>query len=317
MKGKVREIEQSQAKPTSVQKPKLRLAGAAPAKLEVRSDKDEASEPDIEYIPPWPKDLPYDSDVFPNDLLTLEGLKPENLLRGYYERYHDPVDDDGVRLKERRFEERLQVALKEGDERILRDVQDIGWTESDIGETKQATKQQQKPLGRPSGPGAKPKLAVNRAPPTIASKRAAGALSLASTVKERNPRPLVRTKKPRSFLPGRQVPKPLATTKSQPDCAVGEAASRSTLGYSKGRITSSALQTKRQFSRTPSAASVSSDRSEITITPANFNKNMTQDPKPQFVGIFDVGDDSENDEFGKRAEVSFDDDEEFQLKMDA
>ena len=312
VKGKVKELEQSQAKPTSVQKPRLKPAGAASAKLEVRNDEREAGEPDIEYIPPRPKDLPYESDVFPDDLLTFEGLKPENLLRGYYERYHDPVDENGVRLKERKFEERLQKALKEGDERILRDVEDIKWTESDVGDTKPVPKEQQKNLAR--GTGAKSGQAVSRAPPTIASKRAASALSMASTLKDRKPQPPVQTKKPRSFLPGRQASRPMAPTKSQPESVVGEAASRSTLGYSKGRSASSAIQTKRQFSRTPSAASVSSDHSDVTITPANFNK--TQEPKPQFLSIFDVEEDSDDDGFGKTANVSFDDDDEFQLKVD-
>lgn len=312
VKEKVKEIEQSQAKPTSVQKPRLRQAGPAPAKLEVRNDEREAGEPDIEYIPPRSKDLPYESDVFPDGLLTFEGLKPENLLRGYYERYHDPVDENGVRLKERKFEERLQKALKEGDERILRDVEDIKWTESDAGEAKPALKEQQKDLVRRTG--AKSSQAASRAPPTLVSKRAATALSMASTLKDRKAQPPVQTKKPRSFLPGRQISRPMAPTKSQPESVVGEAASRSTLGYSKGRSASSAIQTKRQFSRTPSAASVSSDHSDITVTPANFNK--AQEPKPQFLSIFDAGDDSDDDGFGKTADVNFDEDEDFQLKVD-
>lgn len=313
VKDKVKEIEQSQAKPASVQKPKLKPAGTAPAKLEVRNDEREAGEPDIEYIPPRPNDLPYESDVFPDGLLTFEGLKPENLLRGYYERYHDPVDENGVRLKERKFEERLQKALKEGDERILRDVEDIKWTESDAGKAKPAPKeQQQRNFAR--GTGVKPSQAVSRAPATIASKRAASALSMTSTRRDRKPQPPVQAKKPRSLLPGRQASRPMAPTKSQPESVVGEAASRSTLGYSKGRSASSAVQTKRQFSRTPSAASVSSDHSDITVTPANFNK--TQEPKPQFLSIFDAGEDSDDDGFGKAADVNFDDDEEFQLKVD-
>lgn len=309
MKDKVKDIEQSQANPTSVQKPRLKQAGA---KLEVRNDEKEAGEPDIEYIPPRPKDLPYESDVFPDDLLTLEGLKPENLLRGYYERYHDPVDENGVRLKEKRFEERLQKALKEGDERILRDVEDINWPGSELAESKQAPKEQQKSLTR--GAGAKSSQAVNRAPPTLASKRAASALSMASTLKEKKPHPPVPAKKSRSFLPGRQASKPLAPTKSKPESVVGEAASRSTLGYSKGRSTSSAMQSRRPFSRTASAASVSSDHSDVTVTPANFQK--AQEVKPQFLSIFDEGEDSDEDGFGKSADVNFDDEEEFQLKVD-
>ena len=312
VKDKVKEIEQSQSKPTTVQKPKHKQPGTAPAKLEVRIDEEETGEPDIEYVPPRPKDLPYESDVFPDDLLTFEGLKPENLLRGYYERYHDPVDENGVRLKERKFEERLQKALKEGDERILRDVEDIGWPASDVIETKQPPKEQQKRLVR--GTGAKSSQAVNRTASTLASKRAASTLSMAPTVRERKPRLPVQTRKPRSFLPGRQASKPMAPTKSQPESVVAEVASRNTLGYSKGRSTSSAMQTRRPLTRAPSAASVSSNHSDVTITPANFHK--TQEPKPQFLRIFEADDDSDDDGFGKTADVNFDDDEDFQLKLD-
>lgn len=278
----------------------------------MRNDEREAVEPDIEYIPPRPNDLPYQSDVFPDDLLTFEGLKPENLLRGYYENYHDPVDENGVRLKERQFEERLQKALREGDERILRDVEDIKWAASDMDETKPAHEEPPTRLTR--GTGARSTQATSRAPPTIASKRAASALSMASTLTDKKHQPPVQAKKPRSFLPSRHASQPVAPTKSQPETVVGEAASRSTLGYAKGRSASSALQTKRQFSRTPSGASVSSEHSDVTITPANFNK--AQEPKPQFLSIFDPGEYSDDDGFGKSADVNFDDDEEFQLKVD-
>lgn len=312
VKDKAKDVEQSQTKPTTVQKPRLKPAGTAPIKLDVRSDQREAGEPEIEYIPPRPKDLPYESDVFPDDLLTFDGLKPENLLRGYYERYHDPVDENGVRLKDRKFEERLQKALKEGDDRILQDIENTDWSVSDIPETKPVSNEPQR---KPAlSTATRTRRVVNRAPPTLASRRAASALSMSSTVREKRPQAPIQPRKPRSFLTGRIASRPAPPTKPQPESVVGKAASRSTLGYSKGRSASSAMQTKRTFSRAASAASVASDHSDFTITPANFHK--TQEAKPQFLSIFDAGEDSDDDGFGKKADIDFDDDDDFQLKLE-
>ena len=311
MKDKGKDVEQSQTRPT-VQKPRLKPAAPVPIKLDVRSDQKEAGEPEIEYIPPRPKDLQYESDVFPDNLLTFDGLKPENLLRGYYERYHDPVDENGVRLKDKKFEERLQKALKEGDERILKDIENTDWSVSDIPETKPVSKEpQRKPV---LSTAMRTRRVVNRAPPILASRRAASALSMPPTVREKRPQAPIQPRKPRSFLTGRIASRPAPPIKSQPESVVGKAASRSTLGYSKGRSASSALQAKRTFSRAASAASVTSENSDLTITPVNFHK--TPEAKPQFLSIFDAGEDSDDDGFGKKAEVDFDDDEDFQLKLD-
>ncbi|SPO00681.1 uncharacterized protein DNG_03429 [Cephalotrichum gorgonifer] len=328
VKEKIQEIEQSQAKQASVQKPKPKHAGTAPAKLHVRNDEQEAGEPDIEYIPPRPTDLPYESDVFPDGVLTFEGLKPENLLRGYYERYHDPVEEDGVRRKDRLFEERLQKALKEGDERILRDIENTDWSVSDVPGAKQISEEQQKKLAHGSRPASaadttRSSRIANRRPPTITSRRAASALSMASTQREKKPQVPLQIRKPRSFLPGRNVSMPIVPAKSRPEGVIAEAASRSTLGYSKGRSASSAVNAKRTVSRTPSTASVSSNGSDVTITPANFQKmqdaklnRVDELSRPQFLSVFDAGEDSDDGGFGRNVDLNFEDDEEFQLKLD-
>lgn len=137
---------------------------------------------------------------------------------------------------------------------------------------------------------------------------------MSSTVREKRPQAPIQPRKPRSFLTGRIASRPAPPTKPQPESVVGKAASRSTLGYSKGRSAFSAMQTKRTFSRAASAASVASDHSDFTITPANFHK--TQEAKPQFLSIFDAGEDSDDDGFGKKADIDFDDDDDFQLKLE-
>ncbi|CAI4210446.1 unnamed protein product [Parascedosporium putredinis] len=228
-----------------------------PVKFEVMSDVTGLSD-DVEYAPPKPQDLPYESDVFPDGVLTFEGLKPENILKGYYERYHDPVDDDGIRVKDKKFEEQLQKALKEGDERILKDIENTDWSVSDVPETKV----------------------------------------------------LARLQKPQDAL----APKP--------DRARA-IANRTALKQYPPTLSSRRATNRGPLARSASGASVSSDRSDVTITPANFLKfqeskvnKSEESPRPQFLGIFDVHEDSDDDSHLTTTENFVDEFEDFELKLD-
>lgn len=332
VKGMVQEFEKSQVKQPSHQKPKPKALNTAPVKFEVMSDVTGLSD-DVEYAPPKPQDLPYESDVFPDGVLTFEGLKPENILKGYYERYHDPVDDDGIRVKDKKFEEQLQKALKEGDERILKDIENTDWSVSDVPETKVLARLQ-KPQDALAPKPDRARAIANRTalkqyPPTLSSRRAVSALSMNSTVRERKPRaPLEAAMQPKRKLPfllsGRKAIKPAQPTKTPQESAIAEVASRNTLGYSKGRSASSAVKTNRgPLARSASGASVSSDRSDVTITPANFLKfqeskvnKSEESPRPQFLGIFDVHEDSDDDSHLTTTENFVDEFEDFELKLD-
>lgn len=131
MKDIVKEIERTQSKPTTVKKPKQKAPTNDPLKVSVHNDQS-TDEPDIEYAPPKPKDLPYESDVFPDRPLTFEGLKPGNLFRGYYNHFYNPMGDDGMRLQDRKHEQRMRKALKQHDEEILRDIEAMDWSISDM-----------------------------------------------------------------------------------------------------------------------------------------------------------------------------------------
>ena len=318
----VREIEKSQVKQTTVQKPKLKPVSVAPIKFDVRNDNQETNEPEIEYAPPKPKALPYDSDILPRGSLTFEGLKKENLLRGYYERYHDQVDEDGVRLKDKEFEERKEKALQEGDERILRDIENTDWSVADVPETKTMKK---KPATEAPREASKAVRSLKH-PPTIASRHAASALSMASGLKDRNARaplaPKCQNRKPISLLSGlKKSAKPLEQSKTGVQSALGETASRSTIGYTKGRSASSIVKSRAPLSRTASGASVASDDSDSTITPANAhlklepaNGGIDSWPRPQFLNIFDINEDSDDEGFDASVDAGAEE-EEFELKL--
>ncbi|WYZ38926.1 hypothetical protein EsH8_III_000840 [Colletotrichum jinshuiense] len=327
-----KDVEKTQTKPTTTKKLKQRSPSVGPLKLEVRNDQaSPAEEPDVEYAPPPAKDLPYESDVFPNGVLTFEGLKPENLLKGYYNHFYNPMGEDGVRLQDRHHQEKLQKALKESDERILRDIQQMDWSVSDVPET--AAFSQRKAVAPVPNPTAG-KRTVGGAlkyPPTIASRKAATALSMStgSTMRQKRvaeQKPTAR-KPITSLLPRTRLARAPVTSKSTPaESAMGEAASRNTLGYTKGRSASSFVSGRAQA---PAAVrSASTDTATIIPQKATAKRDVSPHKREirdedsedlgrlQFLAIFDPAGDDEDAGIGNAGPRNEDfEDEEFEMKL--
>ncbi|KAL1614015.1 hypothetical protein SLS54_010085 [Diplodia seriata] len=78
---------------------KVKVHQASPA-VELAHD----GERDIEYMPPQEIPLPDDPEDWPSDMQYPQ-LEGENLMRGSYQVYYDPVDDDGVHLSDKRIAE--------------------------------------------------------------------------------------------------------------------------------------------------------------------------------------------------------------------
>ncbi|GKT85041.1 hypothetical protein Ct61P_02891 [Colletotrichum tofieldiae] len=311
-----KDLEKTQTKPTTTKKLKQRSPSIGPLKLEVRNDQSgPAEEPDVEYAPPPSKELPYESDVFPDGVLTFEGLKPENMFKGYYNHFYNPMGEDGVRLQDRKQKEKLKKALKESDERILRDIREMDWSVSDVPET------------AVRAAGGAPKH-----PPTITSRRAASALSMStgSTIRQKKTveqKPTVR--RPLSaLLPRTRPTKTVAASKSTAaQSAVGEAASRNTLGYTKGRSASSVVS-----GRAPASAAARSASADIaTVVPPNIVARRDASPQKQkrevrdanedlgrlqFLSIFDPAGDDEDDGIGSAGPRNEDfEEDEFEMKL--
>lgn len=325
--------EKTQTKPTTTKKLKQRSPSVGPLKLEVRNDQaGPAEEPDVEYAPPTVKDLPYESDVLSNGDLTFEGLKPENMFKGYYNHFYNPMGEDGVRLQDRQHQERLQKALRESDERILRDIQEMDWSVSDVPETS-AISQRKAPAPAPNPAVTRKAVAgAPKYPPTITSRRAASALSMSTgnTIRQKK----VAEQKPAgrgpisSILPRTRPNRPAVAPKSSVvESAVGEAVSRNTLGYTKGRSASSFVSGRPASAA--AARSVSTD-AKTTLAP---KMTMRRDASPQkqrqearhdseelgklqFLSIFDPAVDDEDDGVGSAGprNEEFEDDE-FEMKL--
>lgn len=321
------DIEKSQVKPTTVSRTKPAANKLDSSKLQILQDITSdplSTEPDTNAPPPEP--LPYESDVWPDGVLTFDGIRPQNRLKGHFEYYHNRKDENGMTRLDREMEAARVRRHKEAEAKIKEDMEqgfkwDLGLLESPKKKKVVPAKDSEatdKPLVRPG--------ATTRAPPTITSRRAVSALGMAgktptaSTTSTTNlqrkplaPKSAAATnasKLPSFMQPTRARPAPpsaAVTSRPRPSSTAGLAASRSTLGYSKGRSASSALHDgaaqdqqhvrsrsearSRVFSRTASGAS------DSTVTPASYAQDNAS-PKPDFVSIFDVTPKPDEDESG-------------------
>lgn len=263
---------------------KLDVQAAAPAPLQ---------ETEIEYCPPKPKALPDYPEDFPPDL-DYSMLQGDNLMRGYHELYFNPVDENGISRIDKKEQAELAKAQKEGDEAVLKAMEDLEWTVRDVPETFEPYRQKQI-----AEQLKKSELLSKKGPSTVLARRAASALS--SHVK---PAPMAtsgtkpaltvpKTRTPTTFL-SREKKVPLPSNPSAMRHTAAAAASRSTIGYSQGRSASGALRKTVLPAR---SASTVSSHSGSTITPARFAKKAEEVKevdewrRPKFLGAFEVDED--------------------------
>ncbi|KAH6663667.1 hypothetical protein B0J14DRAFT_255248 [Halenospora varia] len=309
------DLEKTQQKQPSARRPK-KVTHAETVKLEVHGDESPLHEREVEYCPPKVKDIPYQSDVFPDNCLNYDVLKPSNRMGGIHGRYYNKVDEQGRTRLERELEESYANSTKAADEQI-RKMMEEEWTVGDVPETfrhlrKKESDQKAKVAAQIRKAGAvgpaPSKVPAIKAPATIASRKAASALSVAP---KSAPAPPRATKPKPTQLPSflsRSKPAPLPVI--NPSTVRNSAAnvnSRSTIGYSKGRSASGALQ-KREggFTRSVSNLSQSSD---TTITPARLAQKQAQENEEWkkrlgFLAAFDV--DEEDLEPGLRVSCQID-----------
>jgi hypothetical protein len=337
VKNLVKDIEQTQLKPTT-QKPKQRPVDLAPLEIRLKEEQKtlEPLEDEPEYAPPKPKDLPYESDCFPKDLLTLEGLKKDNLLKGYYQHFYNPVDDEGVSRQDREFAETMKKVAAKAEEKNKRETDALTFNIDDLSDNEEQIK---KPTPKTSLLDASERKANGirtKQPSSLASRRAASALSIHSDASSNNKGPTVaRTTKMRKPLaslyqgrkPAARNVVPVKTSHAR--SATGEVASRTTIGYNRGRSASSMVSAQRRGIGAPEgtqrpvkpSGTMSSVQSDLTITPARLRQAVQKEQetksRPQFMSIFDEdGEDDDLPPLSQPLHISDDEDEEFELKLD-
>lgn len=285
-----KELEKTQAPKTSARRPK-KVAHGETVKLKVHDDEGPLAEREVEYAPPKPKDLPYESEDFPKNCLNYDVLKPGNLMRGVFNTYHNQVDENGLTKMDREHEEAYKKSAKDCDERVLKMLEEE-WTVGDVPETFQnLNKKQPKSMEPTKKIGPVPSLS-GWGPGTIISRKAASALSVSSKSAAVPPKTSKPPTKPiTSFLSRSQPTTAPLSDRSTGRHNVAVAASRSTVGYTKGRSASGALQKRETgFIRSVSTMSQGSD---TTITPARFAEKDTGAKSDEWrhlklLGAFDV-----------------------------
>jgi hypothetical protein len=319
-----KELEKTQAPKTSARRPKRVIHGET-TKIQVHGDQSPLAEREVEYAPPKPKDLPYESEDFPNGCLNYDVLKSGNLMRGIHQTYHCDVDENGLTRLEREYEEGYKKSAKETDDKILKMMEE-DWTVGDVPETFRHLRNRSEP--KSVAPVKKTTAIPTKGPPTIVSRRAASALSFAPKTSIAAPKtsiaaPTTSKAAPKPTMPlivGRSRPTsvPVRSNASTMRHNAAAAASKSTIGYTKGRNALNALQ-KREGGLTRSISNLS-ERSDTTITPARFaDQEQEEWRRFDFLRVFDA--DDEDLEPGLRGalpdclQVDDDEDEEFVLKL--
>jgi hypothetical protein len=268
--------------------------------------------------------------VLPKGGLTFEGLKKQNLFKGYYEHFYNPTDDDGVSRSEKAFNMEMEAALEQAMEDNERESAALDWSVSDVPETAKlfSTRAASQPSARENRVELKEKTSSKPVSHT-ASRRAASALAIRADSKTdayTRPNTGVRSTQKHSAISTSNSARPATQNFPSHSTTAGEAASRTTLGYNKGR-TASSLVRPRKNGNTAQFQSHKADcqTDELfgrTATPSHScttDTSHTGDSgRPTFMSIFD--DDDDNGELpGLRGPPSWLDDgteDEFELKLD-
>lgn len=272
--------------------------------------------------------------MLPKGGLSFEGLKKENLFRGYYETFINPVDENGVSRQDRRFNDEMKAAMETLVARNERALEEITWNPADMPENRKLL------TVKPDAPEvAEAKMARKvraqthqQQPSTIRSRKAAGVLSASTESQGKpaiRPRSAAASRRPLSTLiAGQKAVKPSSIPQKPTSTGnvPAEVASRTTIGYNKGKSASSAVhphvRSQSAFAgRTVKTPCPTDEDRGLTITPARARQasaggvNRPEATRPLFMSIFDLEDDEDLPPMKGPAE-SDEEEEEFELKLD-
>lgn len=225
-KGKAFQTPAPLSASTKTQKisPRLRRPKVKVHQPEVHAA-EEDDVPEIEYMPPKEVPLPDLPDDEPLNLTMLEG---PNMTRGIRRVYFDPIGDDGISKGERELEESYARDIKRRDEEFDR------LFSASVAKDEEEMRRH---LGIESPKKSAPKdqaLEKHNAPSTLKARSAAAALSPASRPTYSVPTATVKSRGLASALQTKKLARP-AMIPSASRHAAATAASKSTIGFSKGR----------------------------------------------------------------------------------
>ncbi|KAJ5356512.1 hypothetical protein N7517_011121 [Penicillium concentricum] len=242
---------------------KIRKAAPVTQQAQTKVHIDAAADdvPDIEYMPPKPRDLPDLPDDVTYDT-TFPQFRPKNRALGLESVYgKQQVGRDGLTAKQRKFKEDSAACDRMVDDMIMRQLEDIGFESSGENASTKAAQPNAIPPNRPTS------ARQTRSVSTLRARDAAAAL--AGTQPTAAPR-VALTTKPRvaSLASSLVMPKRHARVPSNPSSMRNTAASvnsRTTVGYSKGRSVSSTLWEKHSQTQRASSSQILSPETYMQL----------------------------------------------------
>ncbi|KAJ5902305.1 hypothetical protein N7495_002833 [Penicillium taxi] len=282
--GGTQKPEKTNRRTSTAQKIKKAAPVVQQAQSQVFTEAIDDDIPDIEYMPPKPKDLP----DFPDDITydtTFPQFRPQNRALGLASVYGvEEVGSDGLTKKQRKLKADSALYDKMIDNMIMKQLDDVTFEELSEDESIKAPIREIRNSSRNSirGPSANTR---SRHISTLRSREAATALS--------GPKPSAASarsaaSKPQGLL-SMLMPKKPARLPSNPSSMRNTAAtviSNNTLGYSKGRSVSSSLR-EQSTSRSASPQTTLSphDYMQLYGTPSLGSSMWT---RCKAAGCFDV-----------------------------
>lgn len=302
--GSENDLGKTNQKSVSARKPKPRVSHAEMTKLEILGDKDELEEREIEYMPPRPKgkataifttihahdiiDLPDYPDDIPHDL-NLSMFKDGNMMRGAMGYFATRIEEDGLSHVQREEQRRQKIwdrADRREEARLQRDMDSmpipcIHYPEcaselcKDTVEARKAAEEQyQKVLVAINAETApREKKPATKGLSIIKSKTAAATLSqpkVSASAPKATTKPSAPSAKARlnTSLVSRPKKAPTVSNPSPMRHSAATAASKTTIGYSKGRAASATL---RQTVLPNKNSKIAADElPDVTLAPAEY-----------------------------------------------
>lgn len=226
--------------------------------------------PEIEYMPP--KEIPLLDDM--DDYLPRDWNFPKidhaTMVRGIFQAYHNPIEDDGRTRKQREFEEEVQRDRKQRDEEFNKvfEAEMAGYD---------AEVRRYYGMDRPtaaSKPASSAPKRENTGVSTIRARSAAAALSSVSKPSSAAPPTATKSRMPTRLVSSK---KPLAE-RSASRQAAATTASKSTIGYAQGRAGRTGPTVRKPLSNVTKPAPFSAATRRPTAVPPTHNRSASAQP---------------------------------------
>ena len=228
--------------------------------------------PEIEYMPP--KEIPLEDDMdeyLPRDW-NFPKVDHATMVRGIFQAYHNPVEDDGRTRKQREFEEEVQRERKQRDEEFDRvfESQMAGY---DAEARRYFGMDEPMPVTKPAVTSLPAQRTTNGIS-TMRARSAAAALAPASRPGFAAPAPVAKSRLPTGLVAGRKPMKPFAEPSASRQAAAA-AASKSTIGYAQGRAGRAGSATRKPLSNVTKPAPFSATARRAPASSAVHNRSVS------------------------------------------